>query len=68
MGDISRNCPNRDVTGGSSSRQVTFVVDRGKGHVNLVKIKDKTRKMALVNFEQSLHNEVNVMAAKQMQE
>ena len=35
--------------------------------MNLVEIQDKTWKKAIANFKQSLRNEVNIMAAKQIQ-
>ena len=54
MGHISRDCPNRDTTGRPSLRRVTF------------DIQNETREKAIANFEQYLHNEVDVMAAKQM--
>ena len=68
MGHISRDCPNQNATGWPSSRRVTFVDGKGKGRVNLVEIQDKTRERAIENFEQYLRNEVDVMAAKRMQE
>ena len=68
MGHISRYCPNCDVTGGYSSRRVTFVDNKGKGRVNLVEVQNETREKVIVNFEQSLRNEVDVMAPKRMQE
>jgi hypothetical protein len=68
MGYISRDCPNRDAMGGPSSRRVTFADDEGKDLVNLVEIQDETREKAIANFEQSLRKEVDVMAAKQMQD
>ena len=68
MGHISRDCPNRDAMAGPSSRRVTFADDKGKGRVNLVEDQDETREKAIANFEQSLRNEVDVMAAKRMQE
>ena len=36
--------------------------------MNLVEVQDETREKAIANFEQSLRNEVDVMAAKRMQE
>lgn len=68
MGHISRYCPNCDVRGGHSSRRVTFVDNKGKGRVNLVEVQNETREKVIVNFEQSLRNEVDVMAPKRMQE
>ena len=41
--------------------------DKGKSRMNLVEIQDETREEAIANFEQSLYNEVDVMATKQMQ-
>ena len=40
----------------------------GTDRVNLVEIQDETREKAIANFEQSLHNAVNVLTTKQMQE
>ena len=64
---ISRYCLNRDAIGGPSSKRIIFVNDKGKGRMNLVDIQDETREEAIANFEQSLYNEVDVMATKQMQ-
>ena len=68
MGHISRDCPNHEAMEGPSSRRVTFADDKGKGRVNLVEIQDETREKTIANFEQSLRKEVDVMAAKRMQE
>ena len=40
--------------------------DKDKGRANLVEIQDKTRENTIANFEQSLGNKVNIMAAKRM--
>ena len=54
--------------GGPLSRRITFVEDKDKDCMNLVEIQDETRKKMIANLEQSLRNEVDVMAAKRMQE
>ena len=38
MGQIAKDCPNRDAMGGPSSKRLTFTDDKGKGRVNLVEI------------------------------
>lgn len=67
MGHISRDCPDCDAKEGPSSRRVTFVDDKGKCRINLVEVQDETWKKTIAHFEQSLHDEVDVMAAKRMQ-
>jgi hypothetical protein len=66
MKHISRSYPNRDATGGPSTRRVTFVDNKDELRVNLVEIQDETRENTIANFEQFLRNEIDVIAAKQI--
>lgn len=65
---ILKNCPNRIATRGLVSCRVTFVDDQNKGRVNFVEIQDETLKKSIADFEQSLRNDVDVMATKRTQE
>lgn len=42
--------------------------DQNKGRVNFVEIQDETLKKLIADFEQSLRNDVDVMATKRTQE
>lgn len=68
MGHIRRDCPNHGATKRPLSKRITFMDDKCKDCVNLVKIQDKIREYTITNFKQYLRNQIDIMAAKQMQE